>query len=203
MVAKNAELMVQTEKRRLGLERKVNSQKGQLARDQRHRKQKKKKDDADGGASSSRSRRDRRRKKKKKDKGVLDEHSSYTSDSLSSYSSDDEDFWQATRLQLPMAPTLETRTPTKDATLMVAVTNPISGDTGAAGPSAEPPPDSTPELLSDSSSSTGSSCDSFEFCEEEDTNVFEGTIPPSCHAGCSDPTCTQDRPEDYPVVAYA
>ena len=131
MVAKNAELMVQTEKRRLGLERKVNSQKGQLARDQRHRKQKKKKDDSDGGASSSSShsrRHGRRRKTKKKDKGALDEHSSYTSDSLSSYSSDD-DFWQATRLQLPMAPALETRTPSKDATLMVAVTNPISGDT--------------------------------------------------------------------------
>ena len=82
---------------------------------------------------------------------------------------------------------------------MVADTNPISGHTGA--PLAELHSDSAPELYSDSSSSNGSSRDSNS--EEGGTKDSEGTTPPSCPAGCSDPACTQDHPEDYPVVAYA
>ena len=197
MVAKNAEQQVLTEKQRLGLERRVNRQKSELAKKERRQKRsKKKKEDSDGDLSSSRSRRSRHSKKKKK--GASDGTSSHSVDSLTPDHSDDEDFWQGPPQAL-MTPTPETPTLTKDATLVVAVTNPISGHAGAPG--AEPYSDLAPELDSDSSSSNGSSRDSDS--EEGDTEDFEGTTPPSCPAGCSDPACTQDHPEDYPVVAYA
>ena len=152
----------------------------------------------EGDVSSSRSRHNRSSRKKKK--GAIDGPSSHSVDSLTSDYSDDEDVWQG-HPQLPMTPTPETPTPIKDATLVVAATNPISGYTGA--PSAEPYSDAAPEFHSDSSSSNSSSCDSYS--EEGDTKDSEGATPPSCPAGCSDPTmaCTQDHPEDYPVVAYA
>ena len=156
MVAKNAEQMVLTEKQRQGLERRVNKQKGELAKKERRKKErsKKKKADSDGDVSSSRSCRNRRGRKKKK--GAADGTSSHSVDSLTSDYSDDEDFWQG-HPQLLTTPTPETPTLIKDATLVVAVTNPISGHAGA--PWVELYSDIAHELYSESSSSNGSSRD--------------------------------------------